>query len=64
MKYNNWIRTGLFVAAGAAAGLVYYRLYGCTTGCPITSNPWMTMAYLGVVGGLLSGIFAPKKKED
>lgn len=62
MKYNNLIRTGLFVATGGAVGLIYYRLYGCTTGCPITSSPWMTMAYLGLVGGLLSGVFTRKKE--
>ena len=64
MMIKKWIRTGLFVAAGGAAGLIYYSLFGCTTGCPITSSPWMTMAYMGVVGGLLSGIFTPKKKEN
>lgn len=62
MKKNKWLRTGLFTAAGAAAGFLYYSFFGCTTGCPITSNPWNTMAYMAIVGGLLSAVFTPVKR--
>lgn len=60
-----WVRPLLFAAGGAAAGYLYYRFVGCTTGtCPISSNPYLSMGYLAVVGLLLSGIFnKPKKKE-
>lgn len=58
MKY---VRTILFVAAGALLGLGYYYLFGCSGNCAITASPWMTMGYMGVVGGLLSAV--TKKKE-
>ena len=47
-------RIGLFVLTGALLGLSYYYLLGCSGNCAVTSNPWMTMAYTGVIGGLLS----------
>ena len=62
---KKWRRPLLFALGGAAAGYLYYRLVGCTTGaCPISSNPYLSMGYLAVVGLLLSGIFSkPEKKE-
>ena len=54
---KRYVRLGLFVAAGALAGLGWYYLFGCSGNCAVTSSPWMTMAYMGVIGGLL------KKKE-
>ena len=59
MKINNWIRPLLFTIVGALVGLGYYYVVVCSTGsCPITSNPIITMIYMGVVGLLLSGLFA------
>lgn len=58
---NKYVRLSLFVAAGALLGLGYYYLIGCSGNCAVTSNPWMTMAYMGVIGGLLSEV--TKKKE-
>ena len=55
------LRLILFVAAGALVGLGYYYLFGCSGNCAITSSPWMTMLYMGVVGGLLGEVV--KKKE-
>lgn len=44
-KYiKRFLRPALFAAAGAALGLVYYRLAGCEGSCPITSDPWLTAA--------------------
>jgi len=60
-QINDWLRVTLFVVGGAAAGLGYYYLFGCSGNCAVTANPWMTMAYMGVVGALLSA--AVKKKE-
>ena len=59
---RSWLRTLLFALAGAAAGLVYFHFFGCTTGCPITSNPWMTVAYFTVIGALLSPLTVKKNK--
>ena len=58
MKIKNWIRPLLFTIGGALVGLGYYYAVGCSTGsCPITSNPIITMIYMGVMGLLLSGLF-------
>lgn len=58
MKY---IRPVLFVAAGALLGLGYYYLFGCSGNCAITASPWMTMAYVGIIGGLLSAVTGKKE---
>lgn len=52
------VRLILYVIGGAALGFVYQRIIGCRTGtCPITSNPYVSMIYGGVMGYLLSGGF-------
>lgn len=49
-------------AVGMIAGFLYYRFVGCTSGtCPITSNPYISVIYGGVMGYLLFDMF--KKKE-
>ena len=43
------------VVIGAALGFAYYKFVGCHTGaCPITSNPWISTAYGGVIGLLVA----------
>ena len=59
-KHWRWLRPVLFIGGGALAGLAYYRFFGCTTGCAITSSPWRAMLYMALVGWLVSGI--TKKK--
>ncbi len=57
-KIKKWLKSVLFTAGGALVGLAYYYFVGCPTGaCPLTSNPFITMAYMGFIGWLLSGIF-------
>ena len=57
-KLKKWLRPFLFTVGGALAGLGYYYVVGCSTGsCAITSNPIITMIYMGVIGLLLSGLF-------
>ena len=58
---KRYVRLGLFVAAGVLAGLGYYYLFGCSGNCAVTASPWMTMAYVGVIGGLL-GMVTEKKE--
>ena len=58
---KKFVRLGLFVLMGALVGLGYYYLFGCSGNCAVTSSPWMTMAYVAVIGGLLSGVI-PKKE--
>jgi hypothetical protein len=44
----------LFIAAGGAAGFAYYYFVGCHTGtCPITSSPYISTAYGGLIGFFL-----------
>lgn len=39
---------------GGAAGFGWYSLVGCTTGaCPLTSNPYVSVAY-GMILGVLA----------
>ena len=58
---KKYLRPLLFILAGAVLGLGYYYLFGCSGNCADTSSPWMTMVYMGVIGGLLSAV--TEKKE-
>lgn len=50
-KIKNWLKPVLFTAGGALVGLAYYYFVRCPTGaCPLTSNPFITMAYMGFIG--------------
>ena len=49
------LKTILGAAAGAAVGFLVYRFVGCKTGtCPITSNPWISAIFGGIIGFLLA----------
>jgi hypothetical protein len=59
---NVWYRRGIAAVIGGAAGFAYYHYVGCASGtCPITSNPYISVAYGMVMGGL---IVDNKKKKD
>jgi len=48
---------------GAAGGFMYYKTVGCSTGtCPITSNPWISTIWGGLIGYLFGGMFNKKNK--
>lgn len=51
---------------GLLGGFLYYRFIGCNSGgCPITSNPWISTLYGGLMGYLVFDLFKKKpKKED
>ena len=61
---KSWIYILLYALGGAAVGLLYYHFFGCTTGCPITSNPWSTMGYFTLVGLLVGPLMLPNPKKD
>ena len=51
------------IAVGAIGGYAYYHFVGCASGtCPITSNPYITVAYGALMGYLLLDMF--RKKEN
>ena len=56
------LRTAVWILGGAAAGLAYYTLLGCRSGCAITSSPLRTMAYFAAIGWLLSGVLAGREE--
>ena len=62
-RMKRWPRPALFILGGALAGLGYYYLVGCSTGsCAITSSPFSSMAYMGLIGWLLSGALGSGRK--
>jgi hypothetical protein len=57
-----WLIGGVI---GALAGYIYWKEVGCLSGtCLITSKPLNSMAYFGVMGGLLLNMLRKEKKED
>ena len=58
---KRFLRPALFVMTGALLGLAYYYFFGCSGNCAVTASPWMTLVYMGVIGGLLSVV--TQKKE-
>ncbi len=54
-----------FVILGIFGGYGYYALIGCSTGsCAITSNPYMSMVWGGLIGYLLPDFFVKKAAEE
>ena len=58
---KKYLRPLLFILTGALLGLGYYYLFGCSGNCSVTSSPWVTMVYMGVIGGLLSGVIGKRE---
>lgn len=56
--------TAVGVVLGAVAGYFYWRHFGCTTGCAITSSPVNSSLYGAFVGGLLFNSFKRHKEEE
>jgi len=51
---------------GGVGGYLYYRFVGCASGtCPITSNPYLSILWGLLIGGLFLNSFEkkPAKKE-
>lgn len=52
------LRLILGIILGAVAGFAYYKFVGCSSGaCPITSNPFISTIYGGIMGAAVSGMF-------
>ena len=49
-----WSKRILPVFVGAIGGYAYYHFIGCASGaCPISSDPYISTAYGGLIGALL-----------
>jgi hypothetical protein len=59
MLKNKYIKFGLYGVIGGLIGYSYYYFVGCSNGCPLSSNWYITTGY-----GLISGIILamPSKK--
>lgn len=52
------------IILGAIGGFLYYYFVGCASGtCPITSNPYISVIYGGIMGYLVADLFKKKKQE-
>ena len=67
-KKKNWKRylpMMILAAVGLIGGFLYYRFVGCASGaCLITSNPYISTLYGGVLGALIGYIVTPGKKKE
>ena len=49
---------------GALGGYLYYRTVGCSTGaCAITSNPYISTLWGGIMGYLIGDLLNGKKEK-
>jgi hypothetical protein len=52
------LRIVIGVVVGGGLGFAFYKLVGCSSGaCPLTSNPFISTLYGGLLGALLAGSF-------
>ncbi len=67
-RKKNWKRylpMMILAVIGAIGGFLYYYFVGCASGaCPITSNPYISTVYGGVIGTLIGYIVTPGKKKE
>lgn len=65
MKNNStWIVRGAFALLGAVAGYFYWKHFGCTSNCTISSKPLNSMIYFSMIGVLAGNIFKYKGKAS
>lgn len=49
------LRIIIGLVVGGGLGFAYYKFVGCSSGtCPLTSNPFISTLYGGVVGALVA----------
>jgi len=66
---KKWFNNNKLYAAGAVigaiAGLLYWKLAGCTNGsCMITSKPFNSALYGALLGSLTLGLFNKDNQND
>ncbi len=63
LKKYIFSRTCLGCTLGLIGGYAYYYFIGCASGtCPLTSNPYISMIYGSLIGGIL--MYKPSKKSE
>ncbi|GAB4446945.1 MAG: hypothetical protein Fur0028_01710 [Bacteroidales bacterium] len=63
IKKYIFTRTSFGIIIGMMGGFAYYYFIGCRSGtCPITSNPYISILYGALMGGVL--FFKPKKRPS
>ncbi|MHC1778448.1 MAG: hypothetical protein AB9834_23805 [Lentimicrobium sp.] len=63
LSSRNTLKNLAGFAFGAIGGFIYYKTIGCSSGgCAITSNPYMSILWGGLLGYLLADIFKLKEK--
>ncbi|MGI6199593.1 MAG: DUF6132 family protein [Christensenellales bacterium] len=63
-KRVRYLPLAALVLLGAVGGYLFYRFVGCASGtCAITSNPYISTIYGGVIGALLGSTITPMKRE-
>lgn len=49
---------------GGIAGFIYYKQVGCSNGgCMISGNPYLSVMYFALLGGLIMSIIKPNAKK-
>jgi len=62
---RNTIKNLIGLIVGVIGGYLYYHFVGCNSGgCAITSNPYMSMLWGGLMGYLVADIFKIKEKSQ
>lgn len=66
-KISRWIKympLAVLTLIGAAGGYLYYRYVGCSSGmCAISSNPYISTIYGGIIGALIGSVIAPQEEK-
>jgi LytS/YehU family sensor histidine kinase len=64
MTRKTIIITSIGIVIGAISGYLYYHFVGCASGsCAITSKPFNSTLYGGLMGGLLFNMFVKEEKN-
>lgn len=63
-KIKKYFKLTLPALLGIIGGYAYYYYVGCNRGCAITSNPYTSMIWGGVIGLLLTNFKSSKKVEE
>jgi hypothetical protein len=59
---NKFLKLGLYALFGGLIGYAYYYYVGCTNGCPLSSNWYITTGY-GLVAGIVLALPSKGNKK-